>query len=71
MRFTARLVTERSLDRGVTKFGAGRVNVEGQARAWLDAFGKPGDRFDVFEQKDILVGAITVSHPTGISEIKK
>lgn len=59
MRFIARLVTERQLERAVQKIAPDQVNAEGVAREFLVANGcVPGDLFEVYEHQLVLVSTL-------------
>ncbi len=57
--FVASLRTSRSIERGVSFYGADQATVEKAARSWLEAFGEPGDAFfvmeNVTEQRAVIV----------------
>jgi hypothetical protein len=59
VRFIAKLVTDRPLERSVQKFAPDQINAEGVAREYLQANGcEPGDSFDIHEIKPVHVSTL-------------
>lgn len=64
MRFTAKLVTDRILERPFSRFAPDIVSAEGLARQYLEANGcEKGDRFEIYETVPTLVRTIEWSEP--------
>lgn len=70
MRFTAKLVTDRELERGMQKFAPDLVNAEGVAVEFLKANGCiPGDRFDIYENRQVLVTSLMLNKEGGVDRL--
>ena len=70
MRFTAKLVTDRTLERDVQRFGSDLVNTEGNAAEFLKENGcVPGDRFDIFEIRQVHVVSLVRNKEGGIDRL--
>lgn len=68
MRFIAKLVTERTLERGLQKFAPDQTSAEGVAREYLKGSGcVPGDSFEIYEMRPVLVATLR-SSPDGSVE---
>jgi len=60
MKFIARLITDRTLEREVQKFAPDLVNAEGVAREYLEAHGRKGDSFSIFDVSPVLVSIVSL-----------
>ena len=61
MNFTAKLVTETPMERPIQKFAPDSVNADGVARGMLsDAARKPGDKVEIYETRQVLVGTLVL-----------
>ena len=72
MNFTVKLVTESSLERPIQRFAPDSVNADGVAREMLTAADrKPGDKVEIYETKQVLVGTMALMSDGKIEKTKE
>jgi hypothetical protein len=60
VKFTAKLVTERKLERPIQRFAPDLINADGLGRQMLEHYGVEGDRVEITESKPILIYTLVV-----------
>lgn len=70
MKFTAKLITDRKLERDVVKFAPDQVNAEGLATEFLNNGCVPGDLFDIYETRQVLVSTLRLNAKKEVDRIE-